>query len=376
MKFYLFLLTTAFLFSTSCDKSSDQEVNAGHETQDHESFSTLITEQSTGGHDLAKFLNSGTNAVTIDVTDFAEPNAVSNEMLAPKSSEVHESSHKKNSHPKGGVNNETEISSLKKLITEKDKAIASLNLLNDELLDQIKKIRKSIPSSSLLEVPSPSNNRLEALNSEIANLRQNLLSKSVEIENLSSLNDDLVSRISSLSSTHQSVLVEDLGISQISSSGFSATPGGMPKAGCSLEFDAVVTMQNGKNKEIFYTEFFLLIDNLSSILSSNGIVLTDYEQVYSVEELMAKSRKSPFMYPGLYKRIRNALLKEIEGGKGRRVRTDIDGFAKIDELERGNYFLLGLSQMGKVGTVWNVPLLLRNGQNKLSLTLDNSSWSN
>jgi hypothetical protein len=297
-------------------------------------------------------------------------------MLAPKSSEVHESSHKKNSHPKGGVNTETEISSLKKLITEKDKAIASLNLLNDELLDQIKKIRKSIPSSSLLEVPSPSNNRLEALNSEIANLRQNLLSKSVEIENLSSLNDDLVSRISSLSSTHQSVLVEDLGISQISSSGFSATPGGMPKAECSLEFDAVVTMQNGKNKEIFYTEFFLLIDNLSSILSSNGIVLTDYEQVYSVEELMAKSRKSPFMYPGLYKRIRNALLKEIEGGKGRRVRTDIDGFAKIDELERGNYFLLGLSQMGKVGTVWNVPLLLRNGQNKLSLTLDNSSWSN
>jgi hypothetical protein len=45
-------------------------------------------------------------------------------------------------------------------------------------------------------------------------------------------------------------------------------------------------------------------------------------------------------------------------------------------LEIGNYFLLGMSPMGQVGTIWNLPLRLNAGLNKISLNLSNAAWSN
>ena len=50
--------------------------------------------------------------------------------------------------------------------------------------------------------------------------------------------------------------------------------------------------------------------------------------------------------------------------------------ATINQIAPGNYFLLGMSQMGKTGTVWNLPISLKPGHNKLSLTLGNATWSN
>ena len=36
--------------------------------------------------------------------------------------------------------------------------------------------------------------------------------------------------------------------------------------GCNLQFDAVVTALNGKNKEAFYTEFFIIDEDVESVL--------------------------------------------------------------------------------------------------------------
>ena len=135
-----------------------------------------------------------------------------------------------------------------------------------------------------------------------------------------------------------------------------------------------MTLLNGKSKEVFYTEFFLASKNFPDILYDEGIFLKDYPQVSSFEELWAQSRKSPFVYPGIYKRIRNALLKEVEQGRGHRVRTDIDGFAEFKNVSLGTFYLLGTAPVGKDGAVWNVPVRLRLGANKTSLTLANANW--
>jgi hypothetical protein len=69
------------------------------------------------------------------------------------------------------------------------------------------------------------------------------------------------------------------------------------------------------------------------------------------------------------------LLANVEKGVGKRVRTDVDGFAKLNNLRTGKHYIIGTATLGKVGVTWNVPVSLRSGSNKVSLTLENSAWS-
>ena len=68
-----------------------------------------------------------------------------------------------------------------------------------------------------------------------------------------------------------------------------------------LQFDAVVTSINGKNKEAFYTEFFILMDDLETLLLKSDLDLSDFPKLDSYSELWARSRKNPFLYPGVQK---------------------------------------------------------------------------
>jgi len=113
---------------------------------------------------------------------------------------------------------------------------------------------------------------------------------------------------------------------------------------------------------------------LSELLLKEGFFLKDYPQISSFEELWAKARKSPFSYPGVYKRIRNILLEQVEQGKGHRIRTDIDGFAEFKNIVPASYYLLGTAPVGKIGAVWNNPIRLKSGSNRTSLSLANANW--
>jgi hypothetical protein len=53
----------------------------------------------------------------------------------------------------------------------------------------------------------------------------------------------------------------------------------------------------------------------------------------------------------------------------------VDGAAEIIGLEKGRYFVIGTASLGKVGVTWSVPISLKSGSNKISLTLANCSWS-
>ena len=117
------------------------------------------------------------------------------------------------------------------------------------------------------------------------------------------------------------------------------------------------------------------MDEMLRDLSDLKPFLTPEGPITSYSELWARSRKTPFTYPNVLKTIRTALLEKVSAGKGARIRTDINGSAKIENLDQGDYYIIGTASLGKIGVTWNVPVKLKGGPNKISLTLSNSSWS-
>ena len=291
----------------------------------------------------------------------------------------------------GTISHQKSIDELRKINSRKDKTIASIKQLNEELLIEIKRLKGEgaelrVSESKLDETAS---DKLFGLRSEVKNLRGNLLIKSKEIQDLRIRNDSLEGRISVLELNPSKKLIsssmtprqKDLSkvVSSLSNKNSPMVETSQERrlfaGGCNLQFDAVVTALNGKNKEAFYSEFFIIEDDFENVLRRGGVKLTDFSGIDSYAELWARSRKNSFLFPNVQKNIRSLLLKLVENGKGQRVRTDINGAATLENLPSGNFFIVGTASLGKVGVTWDVPVVLQTGTNKLALTLANSTWS-
>lgn len=397
------VVTLLVFLLNSCSERSQNILSTSSETSDGDlDFASLIAKQTGGGQNLASFLNSGNEVSTINVIDGADEKKISEKPvtqtsllpLPPESTVVAASkmldSYEQHATPKSptSLDDDFQISlqELRSLNARKDQTIASLTRLNEELLLELQRSRTltSVPSVRPPEnvITGSNTSHLYKLQTEIANLKSNLMDKSRELDGLRLRNDQFVNGIDSL---QPRVLPAPLNTGSRSyekgrnfkNADFSA-PSNLDTlqniGTCTLEFDAVVTLLNGKNKEVFYTEFFLVSNSLSELLLKEGFFLKDYPQISSFEELWAKSRKSPFSYPGVYKRIRNILLEQVEQGKGHRIRTDIDGFAEFKNLVPASYYLLGTAPVGKIGAVWNNPIRLKSGSNRTSLSLANANW--
>ena len=280
------------------------------------------------------------------------------------------------------INHQKSIEDLRQINSYKDKTIASLSTVNDELLIEIKRLKAISPKT-------PRNPRLaagsdaadgEIMISELQNLKNSLLLKSTEIKDLRMRNDSLEKRISSLETSP----MPSISLRSPVSPGSSGDPKDASpavfqtstlKPDCILKFDAVVTSLNGKSKEAFYTEFFVVKEDLESVMFKGDVDLSAYPTIATYSELWARSRKNSFLFPGMQKKFRALLLDLVEDGKGMRVRTNIDGFATVDNLNSGKYYVVGTASLGKVGVTWSVPVILSPGTNKLSLTLENAAWS-
>ena len=209
----------------------------------------------------------------------------------------------------GTISHQKSIDELRKINNRKDRTIASLTKLNQELVAEISRLKgKEDPVSDSKADESPSV-KLIGLRAEIKNLRGNLLIKSKEIQDLRMRNDSLEERISvleinpskKLSGSGLSPRQEDL--SQVVSTLNSVVPSDdsdketkLFAGGCNLQFDAVVTALNGKNKEAFYTEFFIIDEDVESVLRKGGIELSDFSGIDSYAELWARSRKTRFCF--------------------------------------------------------------------------------
>jgi hypothetical protein len=297
---------------------------------------------------------------------------------------------------------EDQINTLKKMVEQRDGTINSLKLINQKLRDELIRLRKTNPgiSGSL-----PINGEIQLLRDELLRLKNTFTLKVKELDELRLYNKELLGRLDNLdpatkrnlaspptanvNPTRESTnvvtpdhslekLLPDLPVvAPLRSSGKEFT--GSLKTG-SLGFDAVVTAANGKIKEAFYTEFFIAKSDLQEILENVGINLDnpEYKNISSHAELWAQSRKYPFRYPDLQKEIRKALLDSIDDEKspGRRLRTDIDGNSgAIPDLVAGSYYIIGTASLGQVGVTWSVPVKVKSGRNKVSLTIANASWS-
>ena len=236
--------------------------------------------------------------------------------------------------------------------------------------------------------------QIDLLKREVMKLKNTLILKSKELDNLRFQNNSLEGRISELEVLPRPNILERPqktfsygitsgtvnnstdGIRKSSSSEISSITYPSDSGTCSLEFDAVVTSLSGRNKEAFFTEFFVLPLSLENALEDvKSLSLEKFQGISSFGELWARSRENPFLYPNTQKTIRAALLANVENGVGKRVRTDVDGFAKLNNLRTGKHYIIGTATLGKVGVTWNVPVSLRSGSNKVSLTLENSAWS-
>ena len=324
-----------------------------------------------------------------DSNSGSESMAILDEPLVSKSiSSDYEAEKALSDLEEGTISHQKSIDELRKINNRKDRTIASLTKLNQELVAEISRLKgKEDPVSDSKADESPSV-KLIGLRAEIKNLRGNLLIKSKEIQDLRMRNDSLEERISVLEINPSKKLLgsglsprqEDL--SQVVSTLNSVVPSDdsdketkLFAGGCNLQFDAVVTALNGKNKEAFYTEFFIIDEDVESVLRKGGIELSDFSGIDSYAELWARSRKNSFLFPNVQKNIRSLLLKLVENGQGQRVRTDINGAATLENLPSGRFFVVGTASLGKVGVTWDVPIVLQKGANKLSLTLANASWS-
>jgi hypothetical protein len=297
---------------------------------------------------------------------------------------------------------EEQIGTLDKMVEQRDDRINSLKLINQQLRDELNRLRKTSPGES---GNLPINGEIQVLSDDLLKLKNTFTLKVKELDELREYNKELLNRLdnsepavkrniassppANVNSTGEPTnvatpddsldkLLPDLPVVAPRYSSGKALTMSLPTG--SLDFDAVVTAANGKIKEAFYTEFFIAKSDLREILENAGINLGNpkYKNISSHAELWAQSRKYPFRYPDLQKKIRKALLDSIDDEKdpGRRIRTDIDGNSgAIRTLTAGGYYIIGTASLGQVGVTWSVPVKVKSGRNKVSLTIANASWS-
>lgn len=265
------------------------------------------------------------------------------------------------------------IEKLKKIDLIKDEKIVTLEKENSELTKLLQSLEKENEQLKLKSEIRGFSEESELITNEIIDLRGKFQDNADIARNVDQQSKSIDEVLVSDSFEKASPLTKDI-MSQVEpqtiTTGIVARP--------SLQFDAVVTSLNGKSKEAFYTEFFVVEADLEEMLRDLKDLKPYMElnsPISSYSELWARSRKTPFSYPNVLKTIRTALLEKVSAGKGARVRTDINGSAKVENLELGDYYIIGTASLGKIGVTWNVPVKLKGGPNKISLTLSNSSWS-
>ena len=393
----------------SPDHDANETVHNGEGKANPDDLASLIDKAETGvSQDLESFLNEGDSTTRTKSSALVDPDLHSSESrdegranaeiyptadhllskgvsnASALSLEAYEAEKALSNLEESTISQQRSIDHLSRINSSKDRTIASLTKLNKDLVAEVNRLKgiKDDVAGVMVANPSDSSNpKLLGLKSEIKNLKGNLLISSQEIEDLRLRNDSLEERISLLETNPPqkfSSLKSPSGASvQIpKNSAFSSPSSQNPDLvdavikevpllidRCSLQFDAVVTALNGKNKEAFYTEFFVVKEDIEEVLRKGDMELAEFSGIDSFSELWAQSRKNSFLFPNVQKKIRSLLLKLVEGGQGYRVRTDINGAAALENLPVGKFFVVGTASLGKIGVTWSVPIQLKNGKN-------------
>jgi chromosome segregation ATPase len=138
-----------------------------------------------------------------------------------------------------------------------------------------------------------------------------------------------------------------------------------------LQLQAKVQFLDNKNRPAGFTEFFLVEDDLDTILASEGIQVPTGAGIESPAEYWARSVQRGYRFPGVAAKIRNALAR----ASLKRIKTNSLGEGNLDNLAAGRYYVVGASTLGQVGVVWSKPVTLNSGDNRIDLDLRDAAWA-
>ena len=141
--------------------------------------------------------------------------------------------------------------------------------------------------------------------------------------------------------------------------------------GANLQIEARVQFLDNKVRPAGFTEFFLVDRDLSEILAEEGINPPLNQGIQTHSEYWARSVQRGYQFPGVAAKIRNVLARLSL----RRIKTNSLGVGNVDDLGDGDYYIIGSSTLGQVGVVWSKPISLNQGDNKISLDLNDASWA-
>lgn len=396
--YFLGFIPIFLILFSSCDKidkvdesnNSDIIVNSSNSSE----LDNLLL--SSHGDELTNFLSEKDTNSSKNFVAFQDSNAteiftdsysetlnisINSEDIVPKSTlemTIRELQNSSFSHQQG-------LEKIRELSFEKDQKISFLESENASLLERIKNLEAQLSSGSNQPV-TVNNEDLQVateLDYAIEDLKTSYEANSKEVSFLKKQSLLISDKLDGLEKEEKLEIEFDTEVAEKDSNPTLNILKEIPPeeliipttSNCTLSFDAVVTSLNGKSKEAFYTEFFIIRKDLNTLMVENGILISDFAEVTSYGELWARARKNPFLFPNILKQIRDLLLEEVSKNKGVRVRTDINGSATVQNLDKAPYYVVGTASLGKVGVTWSVPVDLDEGMNKLSLTLGNSSWS-
>lgn len=139
----------------------------------------------------------------------------------------------------------------------------------------------------------------------------------------------------------------------------SSAPAPPPSKGSAL-IDAKITTRAGSTQPVRSVKFYLLDEDLESILSDADLDPVDGR---SLSDSLGLSMMSPDRYGDFYRRAMNALKNHIKYS----TTTDAAGKGQIGNIEPDSYYLFGVTKTSEGFAVWSSPVSITNGQNVLNL---------
>ena len=138
-----------------------------------------------------------------------------------------------------------------------------------------------------------------------------------------------------------------------------------------LNFRAKVQFLDNKNRPASFTEFFLVEDDLSTIMARESIQVPAGAGIQSPAEYWARSVQRGYRFPGIAAKIRGALAR----ASLKRIKTNSLGEGSLNNLSAGRYYIVGASPLGQVGVVWSKLVTINSGDNLIVLDLRDAAWA-
>ena len=140
----------------------------------------------------------------------------------------------------------------------------------------------------------------------------------------------------------------------------SSVPSAVASKG-SVVIDARLASRNGATVPVKNEKFYLLDEDLESILSEARL-----EPIEG--QTLMNSLGLSVLYPDRFSEFNRDALRAIKGHIKYAGTTDANGKAQLGGIEPNSYYLFGVTRSGRGFAIWSSPVSIIPGENALNLT--------